>query len=404
MNDKLSNDGSKPWLSKTVVGIVAAVFLSDFSHEMATAVLPLYLGAIGLGAGALGVIEGIGDLLVSLSKLAGGLLGHKVQRKKPWIVIAYIITSTATSCMSLARGVVELAGLRAVAWICRGFRSPLRDYMLADAVEPSHYGRIYGLERTGDMLGAVSGPLVATILIAYGYDVKLVLLVTLIPGLMAAGSIAFLARERIVEPKEVGPQSEVVEEIPKDFWRFLGGVSLFGLGDFSRSFLIFLAAQALGESSAGAVGKISWAVGLYALHNLISAAVAYPIGALGDRVSKLKLLIFGYALGVITNVWLAFNSHSISGVVVAVILSAIYLAFEETLEKASAAKYLPRSRRSLGLGYLAGANAFGDMASSLAVGFLLEAGRPGWAFGSAAFVGALGVLWMIRLAWGRSNP
>ena len=384
----------KRWLSKTVVGIVVAVFLSDFSHEMATAVLPLYLGAIGLGAGALGVIEGLGDLLVSLSKLCGGLLGHKVQHKKPWIVVAYMITSVATSCMALARGVGELAGLRAVAWVARGFRSPLRDYMLADAVEPTHFGRVYGLERTGDMLGAVSGPLVATILIWFGYDVKLVLLVTLIPGLMAAGSIALLARERIVPHEEVAkPPGQ--ETIPRDFWRFLIGVSLFGLGDFSRSFLIFLAAQALGESSHSTAGKISWAVGLYALHNLISAAVAYPIGALGDRVSKLRLLVLGYGLGVATNIWLAFASGSLTGVVVAVVMSGIYLAFEETLEKASAAKYLPRSRRSLGLGMLAGANAFGDMASSLAVGFLLEAGHPGWAFGSAAFVGGLGVLWMI---------
>ena len=72
MHEDPTTPESKPWLSRTVVGIVLAVFLSDFSHEMATAVLPLYLGAIGLGAGALGVIEGIGDLLVSLAKLAGG--------------------------------------------------------------------------------------------------------------------------------------------------------------------------------------------------------------------------------------------------------------------------------------------------------------------------------------------
>ena len=32
----------------------------------------------------------------------------------------------------------------------RGFRSPLRDFLLADAVEPTHFGRAYGVERTAE--------------------------------------------------------------------------------------------------------------------------------------------------------------------------------------------------------------------------------------------------------------
>jgi hypothetical protein len=30
--------------------------------------------------------------------------------------------------------------LRSAAWVGRGFRSPLRDFMLADAVEPKYFG------------------------------------------------------------------------------------------------------------------------------------------------------------------------------------------------------------------------------------------------------------------------
>ena len=46
------------WVTRTVLGIVLATFLSDFSHEMCTAVLPLYLATLGLGPAALGLIEG----------------------------------------------------------------------------------------------------------------------------------------------------------------------------------------------------------------------------------------------------------------------------------------------------------------------------------------------------------
>ena len=37
-------------------------------------------------------------------------------------------------------------------------------------------------------------------------------------------------------------------------------------------------------------------VGLYILHNVIYAAVSYPIGVLGDRSSKKQILAYGYAL------------------------------------------------------------------------------------------------------------
>jgi MFS family permease len=130
-------------------------------------------------------------------------------------------------------------------------------------------------------------------------------------------------------------------------------------------------------------------------HNLVSAVVAYPVGHLGDRRSKLVILTVGYGLGVVTNVLLAAFSASIGWLVVAIALSATYIAIEETLEKAVAAELLPRELRSWGFGVLACGNALGDMASSLYVGFLLEYDRAAWAFGIAAALGAIGVAWLV---------
>src|SRR5262249_55154948 len=159
---------SRPWVNRAVLGIVLATFFSDFSHESATAVLPLYLGSLGLGAAALGMIEGFADSLVSISKLAGGIAGHHIRRKRPLVSLGYLVTALATASLGLVHGLPALVSLRSLAWISRGFRSPIRDHLLADAVEPTHYGRAFGLERAGDMLGAVVGPLLATLLIWAG--------------------------------------------------------------------------------------------------------------------------------------------------------------------------------------------------------------------------------------------
>ena len=181
---------------------------------------------------------------------------------------------------------------------------------------------------------------------------------------------------------------------PRSFWVFLIGVFLFGLGDFSRTFLIWLALPHLETSFGSPSESIALGALLYALHNLVSGAVAYPIGRFGDRRSPFIILLGGYGLGVGANLLLALGSGSLNWLVVAMVCSGVYIAVEETLEKAVAAELLPRDLRSLGFGYLAFANAIGDMGSSLYVGLLLEAGFPVWAFGLASAFGLIGVLWL----------
>jgi len=388
------------WINRTVVGIVLATFLSDLSHEMCTAVLPLYLASMGRGAAALGLIEGVADFLVSLSKLGGGFVGHHVRRKRPWASLGYLVTTLATAAIALVSGLAAVVSLRSAAWVGRGFRGPLRDYLLADAVAPTHYGRAYGLERAGDMLGAIAGPLVAWALIGAGSAFRSVILWTLLPGLAAAAAMFFFTRDRdrgaVATPSGVPRHAR--PPLPPAFWLFLGGVFLFGLGDFSRTFLIWLAARAVGGSSHQPVGMMSVAVLLYALHNLVSAVAAYPTGSLGDRISKLRVLAAGYGLGAGAHLLLAILGGSLGWLVAAIVISGTYIAVEETLEKAVAAELLPREWRSLGLGVLACANAVGDMASSLYVGFLLQGGRADLAFGMAAAVGGIGFVWMLWLA------
>jgi MFS family permease len=352
-----------------------------------------------MGTAALALIEGTADFTYSLSKLGGGFIGHRVEHKKPWVTAGYFITSLGTGLMAIVHSVAGLVGLRTVAWVGRGIRSPMRDFMLSDEVQGSHYGRAYGVERTADMVGALIGPLIAALLVFLGASFKVVILVSLAPSMLAALSIGALTRDKGANADKSEPaKSDVAaksEPLPRAYWLFTGGVLLFGLGDFSRTFLIVLATTALGGSTHGLA---STAVLLYAGHSLVSAIAAYPAGILGDKLSKRGVLIAGYALGVVTNLIFAFGHGSLPIVVGAIALSGIYIAVEETLEKASVAELLPREQRSKGLGILAAANALGDFGSTLFVGFMLAAGHATAAFAVPAVMGGLGVLWMLLVA------
>jgi MFS family permease len=387
---------TKPgWITRGVIGIILATFFSDVGHEMVTAMLPLYLGSIGLGAAALGVMEGVADFLSSLAKLSGGAVGHRTERKKPFVAAGYLVTALGTSGLGLVSTLPLLATLRSIAWMGRGFRSPLRDFLLADEVEKTHYGRAYGVERSADMLGAVVGPLVTLVLVALAFPVKTIILLSFFPSFVSVLSIVSLTHDRGQKAEEKAAEKARVK-LPRRFWIILGGVVVFGLGDFSRSFLILLATQA--------TGGMKSAVALYVVHNFISALVAYPTGRISDHRSKLAILGIGYALGAFTNGMLAFASDSFLWLAIAVVLSGTYIAIQETVEKAAVAELLSREQRSLGLGILASANAVGDMVSSIGVGVMLAGGHRTLAFAVPAVFSILGTLWIAALARSPTTP
>ena len=380
------------WITRGVVGIVLATFFSDVGHEMVTVMLPGYLAANGLGAAALGMVEGIADLVSSLSKLTGGVIGHHTERRRLWATLGYVVTAVGTGAIGLVRSAWSIATLRCFAWVGRGVRGPLRDHMLADEVDPSQFGRAYGVERSADMFGAVTGSLLAIVLFSSGVPVATVILVSLIPSLLSAVSFGTLTHDRHRDAGDGKPR-DGSRKLPARYWRVLAGVFVFGLGDFSRTFLIILAAGAFGEHAAPK-SAMSIAMLLYVAHNVVSGVVALPVGRLADHRPKISILLAGFLLGAATNAMLAFGVDSTAIVVTAIAVSGVYIAIQETVEKAVVAELLPREVRSLGLGVLAATNAVGDVVSSLYVGFMLDAGHPLAAFGAPAVAGIVAAIWL----------
>ena len=93
MNDAAHTRGSSRhprWLNRTVLGIGLASLFSDWSHEMATTVMPTLLATMGVAAAWLGLIEGVSDGLSSFAKMGSGYYTDKVRRRKPVAVAGYV--------------------------------------------------------------------------------------------------------------------------------------------------------------------------------------------------------------------------------------------------------------------------------------------------------------------------
>ncbi len=385
------------WLNRNVIGLAVNRFLSDLGHEAGTSVLPLFLAAIGAPAAALGWIEGVADALSSFTKLLGGQLGDRVERRKPWATGGYLLTGVTTGLYGLFAWWPWILLVRSLGWAGRGLRSPLHDLLLTDSVPASARGRAFGFDEAADTAGAVVGPLVALAIVGLApggaagiRSYNVIFWLAAIPGILAALSIVALVSER---PHPVLKETSflgALRLLPHSYRRYLAGVFVFGCGDFSHTMLILYAVQALTPRYGPGAGAI--AIALYALHNVLYAVGSYPAGALADRYGKRGFLIAAYALAAAMNLILIVAAPSITTLVIVFILAGAGYALQQSLERAIAADLTPVEVRSTGFGVLAAANGVGDLVSSAIVGTLWTTVSPQVAFAYALAVTIAGAI------------
>jgi MFS family permease len=392
------SDQKEHWLTRTVLGIGLTSLFSDWSHEIATAVLPAFLAAIGAGPAWLGAIEGIADGLSSFTKLGAGHYTDRLQRRKPLAVFGYAFTALATASFAFATHAYHVLIGRAAAWLGRGVRSPAKKALLAADVPPSAYGRAFGLERLMDTIGAIVGPLTALWLLQVtNHNYRAVFLWTLLPGMIAVASFWLLVRERPIETRKQQSFLTGLRALPGTFRRFLLGVGVFGAGDFSHTLLILFATRMLAPAQ-GPARAASIAVGLYTLHNVFYAGSAYLSGWISDHVPHRKVILAaGYALAGVTAILLTTSPNRLWMLAVIFVLAGLYVGTEEALEDSLAAELIPKEQHGMAFGTLAAVNAVGDFLSSLVVGLLWSAVSIRAAFSFSASLFFLGALIVLRL-------
>jgi len=392
------NDSIKSrWLNRTVLGVGLASLFSDWSHEIATAVLPTFLASLGVAAVWLGIIEGVADGLSSFAKMASGYYADNLRRRKPSAIVGYIVTALGTASFGLATAAWHVLVSRASAWLGRGVRTPVRKALLAAAVTPDTYGRAFGFERMMDTLGAIIGPTSAFFLLqALNHRYPALFALTLIPGLAAAALIALLVQEKERKPVQHISFGARLRTLPKPYLKFLVAVGLFGLGAFAHTLLILLATQKL-TPMLGPAKAASIAVALYILHNVFYATFAFIGGWLGDRFPKKILLAGGYVMSAIMSLCIIILPIAIWSFALIFILGGTNVALEETLEDSFCAELVEKEHHGMAFGVLATVNGIGDFLSSIIVGVLWSAVGTSVAFSYSLVLSLAGALLVLTI-------
>jgi MFS family permease len=373
-----------------LIGVIS--LLNDTASDLVYPLIPLYLSSVLMaGPKALGIIEGIAEATSSILKLISGVLVDKTSRIKPWIVWGYGLAGFSRPLISIASSWVGVLGIRMLDRVGKGLRSSPRDALLAASVPPERRGLAFGLHRSMDNAGAVLGPILAAVLLGYGFKVRDLFVISIIPAVLCLG-MSLLIREPKNALAEVrrGKFSWNFQNLPIEFKRYLLAVVVFTLGNSSNMFLL-LRARELGLPEAQV--PLAWAT-----ISAIAMIFGTPLSALSDRFGRIGSIAAGWlayglfylSLGFLPpgNPILLFGLFAFYG---------LFLAATEGVEKALVADLAPSAMLGTVYGWFNLASGIMLLPASIIFGWLYENAGATIAFEFSACCAVVSTVLLFRV-------
>lgn len=325
------------------LGIVS--FFTDFSSEMVLSILPVYILSLpGASIAALGLIEGIAESMSYILRAVSGVMSDKFRKRKVFILIGYSVSNIVKPLFAATTTVTQALAIRVVDRVGKGIRTAPRDALISDSVSVTKQGAAFGLHRTLDQLGAIVGPLTATIVMVWlGWDAKGVFWLSLLPGTVALIVIVFGVKEIIgSETREFKFLVGLRDVLSGKFLQLLIVVALFSLGAFNFSFIL-LNAKEMGVNEA--LIPI-----VYAVVNITHTIIAIPAGRLSDWIGKERVLLMGYIAFLATIALLAVAPSAILSAYLIAAVFGVYMGTVETVQRAMIPGYVDSSLRGTAYG------------------------------------------------------
>ncbi|QLJ52860.1 MAG: putative MFS-type transporter [Candidatus Fermentimicrarchaeum limneticum] len=371
-------------VGRNIIALGAVSFFTDISSEMIFPILPIFLTSIlGASKEAVGLIEGVADSMSSIFDILVGYFSDKFRRRKDFVVAGYGFSSIVKIGIALSTAWWHVLIMRGLERVGKGLRTAPRDSIIAASVNKETRGRAFGLHRSMDTLGAVVGPVFAYIVLRIfgeseaGY--RYVFYASLLPAFIAVAVIILFVRE---PRKKTGIQKkhpfwESLRKTSGEYKKFLLVSVLFSLAYFSFAFFIVRAAD---------IGvKPEDVILLYILYNIIYMLSSVPAGSLSDRIGRKPVIGGAFLLYGVVCLGFAFASSWWHAALLFA-LYGIFVAADESVNKAYISDLEPDEIRGMALGAYNTAVAAAYLPASILVGVLWTAMGPVVGFGVAAVI------------------
>jgi MFS family permease len=376
-------------LSRDTFFLAFASVFSDISTEMLYPVLPIFLTQSLHASGSIvGLVDGFAQALQNIVQGFSGTLSDRLQKRKPIALAGFLLSAISKPLMGLATVWPALFAARLLDRLGAGTRSAPRDALIASSVAEENRGRAFGLEGAGDNAGAFLGPLLTVFLLyALRLDIRAIFYLAIIPGLLAFAMVLFVREHRAAIQAEAKIDISL-RQFPRDYWKYLLVIAVFGLGNSSNAFLI-LQSQDIGAS-------LKTTILIYAAYNLVAALISYPAGRLSDTWGRKNVLLICFVVFLIAYLGFALTRD----VIVLAGLFAFYGLYQgifRAVGKAFAASFVPDQLRASGIGWYSSTVGLLQLLASVVAGLLWDRIGHAAVFYYGAVFAAVGIVALLVL-------
>ena len=389
---------SRPPLPRNVWVLGFVSLFMDLSSEIYHALLPAFITLVlGLPATALGAIDGVAEATANFAKLFSGRLSDRSLRRKPWVMAGYGLAALSKPLFPLAASAPAVMVARFADRIGKGIRGGPRDAMVADETPPEIRGRAFGLRQALDTTGALLAPLVAIGLMAWlASDIRAVFWIAIIPAAISflLAWLALREPEQHLALLKKSPFFAGFKQLDPGTRRLLYVGFLFTLARFSEGFLIL---KGIDIGLSEALSPLTLAI-----FNLAYVVLAYPAGALSDRMSPRAILMAGIAVLIAGNLVLA-ETSGFAGLLLGTALWGAHMALTQGIFSRMIADSAPEHLRATSFGAFWFVSGIGGLLASLGAGWLWDRQGASATFITSALVAAVALAMLSLLGEDRSS-
>ena len=342
-------------------------FFTDVSTEMMRPIIPLFVvEVLGGSRFILGFISGLAEAVSYGLRFIAGILAGITRRYWALTGLGYFL-STISKPLTGAAPTWHWAALTiSTDRVGKAIRTPARDTLLASIGRKEVLGRVFGIHRFLDQLGAVLGPLITTSLLWFFIlNYRTIIYLTTIPGLLSV-FILWLAYRRFstrIEIVEAKVSLERFKEVVKELSPILILIVVYGLGFLHINFLI-------DRARAGFLVTSYIAVLLYCVTQLFHAFSGLYFGKLLDRLGLIILYI--PVISLIFSSILSLYTIFPMCILLSFMLYGIHEGVYEVSWRALVGKIVSSEMRSVAYGLYHMVFGFSILLGSLIVGYLYE--------------------------------
>jgi MFS family permease len=313
-------------------------FLNDMGSDMIYPVWPLFVKSLGANMSVLGFLDGLGDALVSISQAISGYISDKIQKRKIFVWLGYLMGGLSRIGYALSKNWTHLIPFRILDRSGK-IRSAPRDAIIADLSTDQNRGEHFGFLRMMDNLGAVFGILLCILLVNFLGFKKLFLLAS-IPSLIGVILILIFIREQKKDSTKIFKGISLKSFTPQ-FRYFLILSSIFSLGTFSYSFLLVFAKE-FGF-------KTGFIPVLYLIFTATAVLFSIPFGKLSDKIGRKNVLEISFFFWILVCLIFIFFKNYF-GIILAFIFYGLHKGALEPSQRAFVSELVPQEIRASALG------------------------------------------------------